>query len=185
MSQNPVATRNQENARKSTGPKTGAGKARASQNARRHGATAQPDPETVKLWLKIILNRATITPADITPEDPLGRAALRLAVAEARRTAAEDATDAASTPTPEEGSDLAIFEDIYNHIEDLTYCLDLSPKDTREAHRRMRRTARWLAKFTRKDIARLELLMRYEREAQLERQRALMDWLELNRPAQT
>ena len=185
MSQNPVGQRNQENAHKSTGPKTHAGKARASQNARRHGATARPDPEIVTLWLKIILNQDTITPADLTPEDPIGRAALRLAVAEARRTAAEDATDAASTHTPEEGSALAIFEEIYNQIEDLTFWGDLNPKDTREAHRRMRRTARWLAKFTRKDIARLDLLMRYEREAQSERRQALTDWLTLNQPTQT
>ena len=42
----------------STGPRTSAGKAISSQNARRHGLTAGPDVGSVKQWFRIILNRS-------------------------------------------------------------------------------------------------------------------------------
>ena len=41
----------------STGPRTSAGKAISSQNARRHGLTAGPDVGSVRQWFRIILNR--------------------------------------------------------------------------------------------------------------------------------
>ena len=43
--------------RESTGPRTSAGKAISSQNARRHGLTAGPDVGSVRQWFRIILNR--------------------------------------------------------------------------------------------------------------------------------
>ena len=41
----------------STGPRTSAGKAISSQNARRHGLTAGPNVGSIRQWFRIILNR--------------------------------------------------------------------------------------------------------------------------------
>lgn len=43
--------------RESTGPRTSAGKAISSQNARRHGLTSGLDADSVQQWFRIILNR--------------------------------------------------------------------------------------------------------------------------------
>ena len=59
--------RNKANAQFSTGPKSIEGKARASQNARTHGATAKPDASEVTKWLKVILNKETLTEDDLRP----------------------------------------------------------------------------------------------------------------------
>jgi len=50
-------SRSAKNKRESTGPRTSAGKAISSQNARRHGLTAGPDVGSVRQWFRIILNR--------------------------------------------------------------------------------------------------------------------------------
>ena len=44
MTREDIAARNRANAQTSTGPKTARGKAAVAGNARRHGATARPDP---------------------------------------------------------------------------------------------------------------------------------------------
>ena len=43
--------------REGTGPRTSAGKAISSQNARRHGLTTGPDVGSVRQWFRIILDR--------------------------------------------------------------------------------------------------------------------------------
>ena len=50
-------SRSEKKKRESTGPRTSAGKAISSQNARRHGLTAGPDVGSVRQWFRIILNR--------------------------------------------------------------------------------------------------------------------------------
>ena len=50
-------SRSAKKKRESTGPRTSAGKAISSQNARRHGLTAGPDVGSVRQWFRIILNR--------------------------------------------------------------------------------------------------------------------------------
>ena len=42
--------------RRATGPRTVEGKARSSQNARKHGLSTSPSPDLVSAWLHIILN---------------------------------------------------------------------------------------------------------------------------------
>ena len=44
--------------RQSTGPRTSAGKAISSQNARRHGLTAGPNVGSIRQWFRITLNRS-------------------------------------------------------------------------------------------------------------------------------
>ncbi|MFA8444031.1 hypothetical protein [Yoonia sp.] len=48
MTTDPITIRNKANARKSTGPKSAAGKAVVAGNARKHGVTGRPDPGRVK-----------------------------------------------------------------------------------------------------------------------------------------
>ena len=74
-------TANRKNATRSKGPKSAAGKAKSSQNARTHGLSTPPDPGDVLRWFRIVMNdpEACLD----APLDPLGHAALRLAEAEA------------------------------------------------------------------------------------------------------
>ena len=73
---------NRENAKKSTGPKSEVGKRRVSQNARRHGLSLPPDDEMVQGWLSIILEDPALDGHVLTFEGQ-SRAA-SLADAEAR-----------------------------------------------------------------------------------------------------
>ncbi|MDU8913509.1 hypothetical protein [Aestuariicoccus sp. MJ-SS9] len=47
MTDGAITARNRANATQSTGPRSATGKAVVAQNARQHGATAQPDRERV------------------------------------------------------------------------------------------------------------------------------------------
>lgn len=155
------------------------------QNARRHGATARPDAEMVALWLKVILGKDALSPDDLHPSDDAGQAALQLAQAEARRLAAELATDAAITSEPERDSDLALFEEMYVHIEELTLADVLDAGGMQEAQIRLKRVAKWLTKLSGKETRRLDLLIRYEREAQFARRKALHTFLTTQNKRQT
>jgi hypothetical protein len=53
---------NRENARKSTGPRTRAGKASSSGNARRHGLTGVLPHDAVVAWYRVVLNDACALP---------------------------------------------------------------------------------------------------------------------------
>lgn len=94
MSSTDITERNRKNAGKSTGPKTAAGKAVVSQNARKHGVTGKPDPEQLKTWLAIILGRTDISAQDLMPDTELGLRALRLAETEVRLRAVLEAITA-------------------------------------------------------------------------------------------
>ena len=72
------------NSTPSTGPITNAGKAIASQNARKHGLNAPPDGALVSLWFNVILNNCGYDHEEPSASDPRREAALRLAIAEAR-----------------------------------------------------------------------------------------------------
>ena len=70
--------------RRATGPKTAAGKAISSQNARRHGLNAPPDEDLVTTWYNLILGNGGGACEEPNADDPRREAALRLAIAEAR-----------------------------------------------------------------------------------------------------
>jgi hypothetical protein len=91
MTDHRIRARNRANARKSTGPKTPQGKEAIVQNARRHGLTGRPDPDRLRAWLAVILDQPQITPSDLMGDDDYFFLALKLAEAEERLVAAQEA----------------------------------------------------------------------------------------------
>jgi hypothetical protein len=83
MTSSRQAAANRANAAKSTGPKTGEGKRKSSQNARKHGLAGPPVVSEVARHLRIILNDDDREFAPDTA-DLADTAALRLAAAEAQ-----------------------------------------------------------------------------------------------------
>lgn len=73
---------NRRNALRSTGPQTVVGRARAARNAAKHGMNQSPNPSEIVEWFRIIMDRPDALPDDLG--DPKTRAALDLAVAEAK-----------------------------------------------------------------------------------------------------
>ena len=88
-----IVRRNRENARRSTGPRTGDGKARSAGNARTHGATARPDPRKVAHLLRIILDEPGLTIEALDCRNDHLRRAVVLAEAEVRLAHAEQVLD--------------------------------------------------------------------------------------------
>ena len=173
------AVRNRANAQKSTGPKTDVGKAVTAQNARRHGATAQPKPSTVGTWLSVILDRADIKLTDLMPGDERGFRALALARAEAQLVAAEEALrdfeDTAISPG----------ETVPGQIRDITAILrDLSGHARRSKEMQLNTALLRLLRHTEHNervlgCGRHNLLKRYLREARARRLSAFAAWLEV------
>jgi hypothetical protein len=91
MTREEITARNRVNVQKSTGPKTASGKAVVAGNARRHGATARPDPDTVTTWLGVILDDPDITAEALLPTNERGVRALLLAQAEVQLVTAKRA----------------------------------------------------------------------------------------------
>lgn len=77
------AISNCRNAHRSTGPKTAGGKLRSSKNALRHGYNTPPSPAATLTHLRRILSDPTANVSS-SLETEIGRAAVALAIAEAR-----------------------------------------------------------------------------------------------------
>jgi hypothetical protein len=86
-----ITERNRANASQSTGPKTAQGKAVVSRNTVQHGATAKPDPDTVAIWLRNILNVPDAMLIGAFGESEVFLAAYHLAETEVQLIAAEHA----------------------------------------------------------------------------------------------
>ena len=96
---------NRRNTLRSTGPRTAAGKAASSGNARRHGLTAELDEAAILTRYQLLLEDETAVP-DPLEQDPYRRSALELARAEAHlqrvRATEEQALHAVEVPSKEE-----------------------------------------------------------------------------------
>lgn len=180
MSSDPISRRNQANAQKSTGPTSAEGKAKVSQNARRHGATAQPDPKSVATWLAIIGDRPDLTPSDLMPADDMGYRALALATAEARLAASEQALITFEREALEQPAEPPISLE-------LTYQVLLENfANENVTKRETRSVARPLYKDEVRKLADASLggrthrlLKRYLAEAKSKRRKAFAAWLEI------
>ena len=176
MTQAHIADRNRANAAKSTGPKTRAGKAASSKNARRHGATGAPDPRRVASWLAVILGRPQVTPRDLMPTDAAGDLALTLALSGARLAAAEDALaefEAGLEAPPEPLPDPAT---ITGPMIDELLGPGVTPSDRRSGRALLKIMARLHRNDTSDGGHRHRLLTRYAREARAARSRAIAAW---------
>jgi hypothetical protein len=94
MSTEHTIARNRTNSKRSTGPRSVEGKAVTAANARRHGVTARPEPESVVTWLAIILDHPLVAPADLLPDDEPSCRAFALAEAEVKLAMAHNALTA-------------------------------------------------------------------------------------------
>jgi hypothetical protein len=174
---------NWANAQKSSGPRSGAGRARSARNALRHGLTTSPDWSNVTSWYRIILDDPDIEP-DPLDIDPKRQAALNLAEAEAWRARAirvEEAhfADMASRASargqwvPPENGELDLDDP-----ETLQLMIENYPDDfMRGALRIILRTS------PKRPVALHETqqkLTRYRREAEARRRKALKIWIALN-----
>lgn len=171
------AARNRANARKSTGPRTEAGKATSAQNARRHGATGKPDPAAVAAWLRVILDEPDLTPADLLAEDDRRLHALALAEAEVKVNAA-----LASLERFERGEEAP--SEITSEFQEFAADIEGELREERVTTRRyraglslLRRLGRAISSETALDGKRHMLLRRYLREARSQRRRAFEAWL--------
>lgn len=180
MSEDPRSARNRANAAKSTGPRTEAGKARAAQNARRHGATARPDRERTRLWLGIILDDPDPDLARLDLDRERDRLALALAEAEASVAATERALaeyEAGRAPLSDDARRLirdieALAPAAEGRVRDVKNWRDLQSA----ARMLTKHYARQLEKELHGGGIRHHLLYRYASEARGRRRRAFAAW---------
>lgn len=181
MSSDRITRRNRANAQKSTGPKTSEGKAEVAGNARKHGATAQPDPESAATWLSIICDRPEISPEDLLPNNDLGYRALALAQAEARVAASEQALIEFERKALQQPAEPDISLELTHRI------LLENFSNENVTKREVRSMARILYNHEVRKIAdaslggrQHRLLKRYLSEAKSKRRKAFAAWLEIS-----
>lgn len=177
MTRATIKARNRANAANSTGPRNAAGKAVVAQNARRHGATARPDPERVATWARIILDTPDLEPFDLLVDDAHTRSALALAAAEARLAEATRALqefEAGDAAPGEVTKDLREMGDAI--MEDLIINGG-TKREVRSALSILKRIARLEHEETNLGGKRHNLLKRYFWEARAQRKRAFQEWL--------
>lgn len=185
MSSDERAARNRANAQKSTGPTSAWGKAVVSQNARRHGATARPDPTSVVAWARVILDAPDLTADDILSDDGRILSALALAEAEVRLFSAQEAFDAfesGDTPASETsgGMDQA-KADLLSAFKEKK----ITAQDMQREMLLLGEITQMMAEDARQVGQRHELLKRYLREARGHRKRAFQNWLDFLRDEAT
>jgi len=155
--------------RNATGPKTAAGKAVSSQNARRHGLNAPPEEYLVTAWFNLILNNGEDALEEPNAGDPRREAALRLAIAEARYRSALHKVDTHDT---DPNSAQQVANKLY---ADVRFVLDGLPE--RVAEFGLQQVEKLLVEAGRER----RLYRRYLGEARAERRKALKAWCAFNR----
>ena len=162
-----LIARNRANAQRSTGPRTVTGKAMVAQNARRHGATSRPDPESVRKCFAVILDDPEPAIAAVLLEGGRGFRALALAEAEVRLAMAEEALrDFEASVTGPEGEGREVSDIGEDHRTDAGEGA-VAPGTA-------------MSEETRPGGRRHRLLKRYLGEARAQRRRAFEAWLEIN-----
>lgn len=179
MSAPHIIARNRANATKSTGPRSTEGKAVVAANARRHGATARPDPASVAAWLAIILDKPVLSSSDLLPASDRAYRALALAEAEARLAMARQAL----AEFEARGANLT-GRDCPDHAQILGSIETWGPQHGLKK-RNMRNIARLSYRFELRRVEQIriggkrhELLKRYLAEARSRRRKAFTAWLE-------
>jgi len=177
---------NLANAKKSTGPRSSAGRSRASRNARKHGLTAPPLWEDVTKWFRLILDDPEAAPDPMEREDRL-RAALGLAEAEAqlqRCNQTESAHLLRMFERARDGSELSFNDTINRVIKDPLGPLGFEGLKM-QAERRDDPFLRGSAKILLRSHpdrpaglrATMHSLRRYRRSAEARRRKALAAWI--------
>ena len=164
-----------------TGPVTDAGKAVASQNARKHGLNAPPDVAHVSQWFNVIVDNQENDFEEPNSTDPRHEAALRLAIAEARyHRALHKVNTNESEPGSAQQLAIKLRQEIWDVLDDMPKKIADGPPDTH---------ALAYANFAIKQLEELfaqigherRLYKRYFGEARAQRNKALRAWCAYNR----
>lgn len=191
---------NRRNAKKSTGPKSTAGKRRSARNAIKHGLTANPCREQTRIWFRMILDEKTRNGIPFW-ETPLGLSAYNLAMAETRLNRARSLETSAwsdllsngSTRLPVPEKPLETEADTLAFLKEqpqLGFDFEQTVGSGKDPHALTRRV---LLEVKRQDINRRfgrkpvshALAQRYLKAAEIQRHGALMEWIRLDQPERT
>ena len=167
--------------RKATGPKTAEGKAVSSQNARRHGLSAEPDGDLVLAWFNAILDHGEDALEEPNASEPRRAAALRLAIAEARYHRALHKVDTHDRE-PNSAQQVAnkLLADVRLVLEGMPWKISEGPADPFDLEL-TEFGVRQLEKLMVEVARERRLHRRYLGEARAQRRKALQAWCAFNR----
>ena len=167
--------------RRATGPTTAEGKAISSQNARRHGLSAEPDGDLVAAWFNAILDHGQDAYEEPNASDPRREVALRLAIAEARYHRALHKVDTHDWE-PNSAQQVAnkLLADVRLVLDGMPGQISEGPADSFDleyAEFGVRQLERLMVEVGRER----RLYRRYLGEARAQRRKALRAWCAFNR----
>lgn len=180
---------NRRNAQKSTGPKTGIGRANSAFNAYKHGLNARLYSTSVTGWYRIILDDAEAFPNPFENNEKL-RAAGRLAEAETRLEQVWRAEEAFLLDPDPGGVDAKNVADIEGDIQmmhDIAYDLmggwngtgGMDKKGLKLVERLEKFNVRQKINAANRRARQTRLLSRYRAEAEAQRNKALKHWIDV------